>query len=321
VPDIGTGGTGGTGNTGGNGCQSVTITPTRSIPNVMFLVDQSGSMTAGFGGGQNRWEAAHSAITSIVGSLDEVVRFGLSTYTSDGGNANPPCPRLPTQVDFALDNSSSIGNSSIYPPSYPSADGGDTPTGDSIDALMTIIGNDPPPSEGPTIIVLATDGEPDTCEQANPQNGQAEAVAAATAAHAAGVDVFILSVGNEVGASHLQDMANVGVGLAENGSEGNATFWVGNNPTELGNAFSEIISASISCDIQMDKRFEDKEQACNDPLSDVRLNGTPLSCPTEWRVKPGVDDVIELVGSACDTFKSGSSTFSAVFPCGAIVVE
>jgi hypothetical protein len=31
--------------------------------------------------------------------------------------------------------------------------------------------------------------------------------------------------------------------------------------------------------------------------------------------------VIELVGSACDTFKSGSSTFTAVFPCGAIVVE
>jgi hypothetical protein len=38
-------------------------------------------------------------------------------------------------------------------------------------------------------------------------------------------------------------------------------------------------------------------------------------------VKPGADDVIELVGSACDTFKSGASPFTAVFPCGAIVVE
>jgi len=321
VPDIGTGGTGGTGNTGGGECQSVEITPTRSIPNVMFLVDQSGSMTDSFGGGQNRWQAAHSAITSIVSSMDDVVRFGLTTYTSQGGNANPPCPRLPTQVDFALDNSPTIGNTSVYPANYPSGDGGETPTGDSIDALMSIIGNDPPPAEGPTIIVLATDGEPDTCEQPNPQNGQAEAVAAATAAHAAGVDVFILSVGNQVGASHLQDMANVGVGLAENGSQGNAPYWVGNNPADLADAFSEIIAASISCDIQMDKRFDDKEQACNDPSSDVRLNGTPLSCPSEWRVKPGADDVIELVGSACDTFKSGSSTFSAVFPCGAIVVE
>jgi len=73
--------------------------------------------------------------------------------------------------------------------------------------------------------------------------------------------------------------------------------------------------------VQMDKQFDDKDKACNDPASDVRLNGTPLSCPDEWRVKPGADDVIELLGSACDTFKSGSSTFSAVFPCGAIVVE
>ena len=110
VPDVGTGGTGGTGNT--NGCQSVTITPTRSIPNVMFLVDQSGSMTDPFPGSDDRWDAAHAAITGIVDSLDSVVRFGLTTYTSQNGNVNPPCPRLPTQVDFALGNSSTIGNSS-----------------------------------------------------------------------------------------------------------------------------------------------------------------------------------------------------------------
>ena len=63
-----TGGTGGTGNTGGNGCQSIQVTPTRSIPNVMFLVDQSGSMTDNFAG-QARWTAAHGAITEIVSNL------------------------------------------------------------------------------------------------------------------------------------------------------------------------------------------------------------------------------------------------------------
>jgi hypothetical protein len=315
VPDMGTGGTSGTG--GSNGCQSVQVTPTRSIPNVMFLVDQSGSMTAGFGGGQDRWEAAHSAITDIVDDLDSIVRFGLTTYTSDDGN--DPCPLLPTQVDFDLDNSGTIGDPMIYSPTYPDADGDETPTGDSIDALVSIIQSDPPPSDGPTIIVLATDGEPDTCEQPNPQNGQAEAVAAATAAHAVGIETFILSVGDQVGEPHLQDMANVGIGLAEDGSQGNAPFWVGNDPQELEDAFNEIISASISCEIEINKPFDDVDIACSQ--GDVRLNGIPLSCPSEWRVKPGVDNVIELVGSACDTFKSGDSTFTAVFPCGAIIVE
>jgi len=315
VPDIGTGGTGGTGNTGGSSCQSVQITPTRSIPNVMFLVDQSGSMTANFGG-EERWTAAHTAITLIVSELDSIVRFGLTTYQSAGGGSTPAqCPIFDTQVDFAMDNFGAINMS--YPVNFPG--GEDTPTGDSIDVLVNLIQADPPPAEGPTIIVLATDGEPDTCEVPDPQNGQAEAVAAASAAHAAEVDVLVLSIGSDVSQNHLQEMANVGVGLAANGSGGDAPFWVGSDPQGLDDAFREIISASISCEVQMDKQFDVVVKACDE--GDVRLNGTPLSCPSEWRVKPGVDDVIELVSSACDTFKSGASTFTAEFPCGAIIVE
>lgn len=324
IPDVGTGGTGGTGNTGGNACQSVTITPTRSIPNIMFLVDQSGSMPADFGGGLNRWEAAHAAITEIIGETDSIVRYGLTTYQSAGGGSTPSeCPIFDTQVDFAMSNAGSINMS--YPAAFPG--GADTPTGDAIDVLVDIIEANPPPAEGPTVIVLATDGEPDSCEVPNPNptaGARAEAVSASGNAHNAGIDVLALWVGTLSDMdteNHIQEVANVGVGLAANGSQGDAPFWVGTNPQDLEDEFRTIIAASISCDIQMDKRFDDKEKACNDPESDVRLNGVPLSCPTEWRVKPGVDDVIELLGSACDTFKSGDVTFTAEFPCGAIVVE
>ncbi len=334
VPDVSTGGTGGTGNTGGNGCQSIQVTPTRSIPNVMFLVDQSGSMTSGFGGGENRWEAAHSAINSIVSDLDSIVRFALTTYTSRNGFQNGrDCPRLPTKVDFDLNNASTFGTDSIYPYSYPSADGEDTPTGDSIDALVSLIQANPPPPQGPTIMVLATDGEPDSCECADnwpnptdtsqnycegpptPTDPRIEAVDAAAAAHAAGIDVFVLWVGqlsNDSTRNHLQDVANAGV-------NGTGTVWVGDNPANLSNAFRSIIADSISCEVQIDKPFGDVDKACNE--GDVRLNGTPLTCPDDWQVKPGVSNVIELVGSACDEFKSGESTFTAEFPCGAIVVE
>lgn len=328
----GTGGSSGTGATGGgNGCQSVQVTPSRSIPNVMFLVDQSGSMVEGFGGGEDRWEAAHSAINSIVSDIDSIVRFGLTTYTSRDGNRNPPCPRLPVagdplaasaRIDFGLNNASAFGNTSIYPYRYPSDAGEDTPTGDSIDALVSLIQANPPPNQGPTIIVLATDGEPDSCEYPDPSNGSPEqtfsrneVVTAAAAAKAAGIDVFVLWVGQLSSTStrnHLQEVANAGV-------NGTGTVWVGDNPANLSNAFQSIISDSISCDVTMEERFDDKDKAC--AQGDVQLNGTPLSCPAQWRVKPGFDDVIELVGSACQTFKSGSSTFTAEFPCGAIVVE
>jgi hypothetical protein len=319
VPNIGTGGTGGSGNTGGSGCQSVQVTPTRSIPNVMFLVDQSGSMTANFSG-QERWTAAHTAITDIISELDSIVRFGLTTYQSnDGGPTPAACPIFDTQVGFAMNNFGAINMS--FPASFPG--GEDTPTGDSIDVLVDLIQADPPPAEGPTIIVLATDGEPDTCEIPDPNPtpaAHAEAIAAAqNAFQNADIRTFILSVGNDVSDAHLQEMANAGTGLAPNGSEGDADFWKATTPQGLEDAFNAIIGASISCDIQMDKQFDDKVKACAD--GDVRLNGNPLSCPADWRVKPGVDDVIELVGSACDTFKSGDVTFTASFPCGAIVVE
>jgi hypothetical protein len=298
-------------------------------------------MDEDFDGDENRWEAAHTAINGIVSDpLDDIVRFGLTTYTSNNGFQNGrTCPILPTQIGFAFDNSATFERNDLYPYMYPPADGGDTPTGDSIDAL---VGQLLPvlPDDGPTIIVLATDGLPDSCECADrwpvphddpqyycegpptPTDPQVEAVAAAAAAHDAGIDVFPLWVGNlstnptNSTRMHMQAVANAGVG-------GTGTVWVGNNPASLSAAFQSIVSDSISCDIQMEERFADPVTTC--PDGDVLLQGfnndEPLSCPDQWRVKPEANDVIELVGSACDTFKSGSSTFSAVFPCGAIIVE
>jgi hypothetical protein len=339
VPNVGTGGTGGSGNTGGgNGCQSVTITPTRSIPNVMFLVDQSASMVEDFDGTEDRWEAAHTAITGIVSDpLDDIVRFGLTTYTSRNGfQAGRTCPLLPTQIDFAFNNSDAFD--SQYPYTYPTADGEDTPTGDSIDALVSLIQADPPPNDGPTILVLATDGLPDSCECADnwpnpiddsswycegpptPTDPQIEAVSAAAAAHAAGIDVLPLWVGNlssdpsDPTRMHMQAVADAGVG-------GTGTVWVGDDPASLSAAFQSIVSDSISCDIQMEEQFVDTVTACNE--GDVRLDGMPIPCSETdgWRVKDGENRVIELVGTACDTFKSGDVTFSAEFPCGAIIVD
>ena len=119
------------------------------------------------------------------------------------------CPLL-TEVDFALDNYAAIAAA------YNAADPIDeTPTGDAIDAVLNRIQNTPDPSPDPTIFIVATDGEPDRCEEFNPQNGQGEAIAAVTRAFDAGVRTFIVSVGEGVvSQQHLQDMANTGLGRA-----------------------------------------------------------------------------------------------------------
>lgn len=317
VQIFGTGGTGGTGNSGGNDCQSVEVTPSPSIPNVMFLLDRSGSMDNGFGGGQSRWQAARSAIIAVSTELSSRVRFGLTTYHSvDGGSVPDQCPITETQIAIDFDTFDDFA--SALATTFPGANGDDTPTGEAIMVLVGYLDAAELPSDGPTIIVLATDGEPDTCQfpDSNQNFARNRSVTEATNAFLAGYQTFILSVGDQVGADHLQDMANVGVGLDQD--DGDATFWVANNPQSLEDAFDEIIGGSISCDIEIDRPFDDTDLACQQ--GDVRLNGEALDCPDDWRVKPGVDNVIELVGSACQQFKAEASTFTAEFPCGAVVV-
>ena len=328
IPLTQEGGTGGTGATGGGTiCDSVAVTPTRSIPNVMFLVDQSSSMNEDFGD-QSRWQAARDAIVDITADLQSIVRFGLTTYTSRNGNNNAPCPRLPTRVDFALDNATAITDQ--YPATRPSGNGGDTPTGDSINALVGLITSDPPPSDGPTIIALATDGLPDSCADPNPQNNsdrRATENLAVTAAKNAfdneGIETFILSVGPDVSDSHLQEMANVGIGLArDTAGPGAATFWKATTANELTAAFEEIIGASISCEIELGGSITEPQGACEE--GDVRLDGSPLNCPTDWRLKAGTTDTIELRGTeegqACARWKSGALSLTAEFPCGTVIV-
>jgi hypothetical protein len=341
VPDIGTGGNGGTGNT--SGCQSVMVTPTRSIPNVMFLVDRSGSMVSELDGSSpepgepTRWRVAHDAIEAVMGETESIVRFGLSTYHWNDDeyslNNSPPDPECPivgpagasvqnfVPVGFALDNASAILG--LYPQEFPNDPSGtrnDTPTGESIDKLAAWIDDNPPPPGGPTIIVLATDGEPDSCmyPDSNRDIARQLSVDAAEAAYLAGIQTYVLSVGSDVGAGHLQDMANAGAGDPPQ----DAQFWVGTDPASLEIAFRDIIKDSISCEIVISKPFNEEtlDQACEE--GDVALNGVPLDCPSDWQVKDEAPyNVIELLGSACQTLKSGEVTFTAEFPCGTIIVE
>jgi nitric oxide reductase activation protein len=167
-------------------CPILDVDLSPRTPTVMLLVDQSGSMTALFGDG-NRWTSVQQALvepdTGIVAKYDDEVRFGLKLYTG----TTEVCPAL-TGPDPTIDNFDAIAMT--LADNDPS---GETPTGDSVDAVTAILTADN--SDGPKLIVLATDGEPDTCAEPNPQNGQEEAVAAVEAAFAEGIETRIISVG------------------------------------------------------------------------------------------------------------------------------
>ena len=288
-------------------------------PNVYLVVDQSGSMTEDFGD-SNRWDALRESLldreAGLVAELDDAVRFGLALYTARAapGTSGPPigmCP-LVEVVEAALGNYDAI--EAVYRSRDPIDE---TPTGEALEVLTARLTGLPDPPTDPTIFVLATDGEPDQCSELNPQRGQARSVAAAEAAHAAGIRTFVLSVGEGVVSDrHLQDMANAGLGRGP--GDDDAPFFVAGDDAGLRSALGSIVVGALSCEVALEGRIENLEQAC---LGEVRLNGRLLICddPNGWRVLDSMR--IEILGEACTELTDApGATVTASFPCDVILI-
>jgi hypothetical protein len=293
-----------------DGCIKVDVTFEKQTPTVVLLIDQSGSMSDNFGG-QSRWAVVHDALmnptTGIVKNLETEVRFGLALYTSDGGSAGgKQCPML-TEVAMKLGNYAAI--KAVYDPAGPQ---GDTPTGESIDKVVTTLA--PYAEPGPKVIVLATDGEPDTCAEPNPQNGQPEAIKAAQDAFKKDIKTYVISVGAQVSLGHLQDMANAGQGLAVGGSQ-NATYYQALDQNALKKAFEEIIYGVRPCTFTLNGSVDPAEAG----QGSVLLDGKPLTFgdANGWKLNP--PDEVELTGTACQAIKTGDHSVNIDFPCGVFV--
>jgi hypothetical protein len=297
-------------------CAAQRVMARRVTPNVVLVIDQSGSMTEDFGG-SNRWDALRDSLLAepdgLIATLEGSVRFGVALFSSEAGDSGPAvgmCPMV-TWVDPALDNLAAIR--AVYAPADPIDE---TPTGESIDAVLERLAATPDPSDDPTILVLATDGEPDTCAEPNPQNGQDESIAAIERAYDRSIRTFVISVGNDVGMAHLQDVANAGIGRGA--GDPDAPFWVAGDDEGLRTALTAIIGGELSCVVTLEGRIDDLSQACT---GSVVLDGTALDCddPDGWRA---IDEThIELTGAACERLQSNPrASLEASFPCGVILI-
>jgi hypothetical protein len=342
-PGTGTAGAGGPDPIGG-GCASISVAANRRTPEVMIVVDGSGSMEDDFGNG-TRWTeldaALNDATTGIVPQLAGSVEFGLTIYQRADINT---CPTL-TEVPVALDNAAAIG--STYDGVMPQ---GGTPTGEGLQAVvdkMESVAAMVDEEIQPRIIILATDGMPNGCGEppdmticpnvpplipgfpegpdlfcvlnyfANLPPDYQGTVDAAHAAKLKGIDVYVISLAPGMQQqSELQRVANVGVGLDEAASPG-APIYDAADPQSLRDALARIVGGAVGCKLQLEGEL-DVARACS---GTVKLNGAPLGCDDAngWRA---IDTTqIELMGAACDQFESDPSVvLDASWPCGVVTV-
>lgn len=292
---------------------------------VQFLIDHSGTMNQNFGG-QPRVTAVRRALLDdddgVIARLQSEMSIGATLYTGDEKEPERPCPDLRISVPPALDNYEAI-NDTLGPELRTNRLGDDTPTGES---LLELAESFPAPGDDEKqIIILATDGEPDTCDDPDPQNDpdedsrrEREQAARDVSEQAArdvfqqkGIEIYVLSVGNDITEQHLQRLANAGVGKAFDDPNG-ATVYRANDEDALVEAFDDILSGARECRFTLDGTVTDPTGGT------VTLNGVELEYLTDWTILGG--RTLELLGAACQTYLSTPSIdLEAEFTCDSVI--
>ncbi len=279
-------------------CPAVNFTPMPTTPSITLLLDRSGSMD-GTDIAPNRYDAMVNALvgtTGVVTSLETKAYFGSSLYGCNGNNVDV------STVPRALNNAAAIRTAiqNVDPD-------GNTPTPPSIDRAVADFATSPPPAGSPPVIVLATDGEPNSCGGGATLN---ESVQAARNAFNAGIPVYVLAIG--IQSQHFQDVANAGQGWVA--GQPNIPYYPVNNAADLQAAFQTIINGVISCDLSLTATIDDG-QAMNGV---VVVNGVTLTYGVDWILVNGM--TIRVQGAACNMLKNTMNPMvSATFPCGSVI--
>jgi hypothetical protein len=325
---MGSGGGGGNGGQGGQ-CAGVAVQFTPIIPLISFLIDKSGSMGCPIESAvdncekndpaapNSRWLSMKNALLADGGALKQLeskAYFGVSFYSRPG--PAPQCPPPLETLGAALDNYDEI--KAFYEPVAPA---GGTPTGEShretVKGLKATAGV---PSDTPRFVVLCTDGFPDLCTNGDADGREDSLAATGEAFTADGIKTFVIGIGSYIGTpdgrSHLQALADVGVGFGlPGGSAAAGTFYLAENQASLTDAINTIINGVRPCSFALDKAITNP--AVDGPKGSVTIDDGPVTFndPDGWQFGPGGAS-IEFVGGACTTIQTGEHDIKASFPCG-----
>lgn len=281
---------------------------TRQPVDILLLLDRSGSMQwsltddcscagGGFGGScpdtvdcttPSRWDAVAPAVQQTLES-STYVNWGLKFFPSSGGGGgrgSGVCT-VNDQVEVAVgpDSATSI-QSLVDSATFINA----TPTALAIENATAYLQGLTDSNE--KVILLATDGQPN-CADGNVNNADLEgATAACAAAQAAGIPVYVVGIGPDLG--NLSELAQAG---------GTDDYYQVNSPEQLADALTAISKVVGSCTYQTDTAPEDPENVA------VYVNKQLIEkdAADGWKYGSSTQEIV-LTGSYCQDITDGKDT-------------
>jgi hypothetical protein len=300
----------------GQGCGQSQFEISALPPNMLILLDRSGSMD-GDADGDTRWNVAKQAINAVTSDYDDKARFGLATYSAClAGGCSAGTVVVPIEesnadavqafLDNTLDERSDDGQETDDDGHIRYlCDSGDpeTSTGASLAALVgeaSLL--DPTRTNA---VVLLTDGEENE-ECADDCDGPCGAEALLE--QSPSVKTYVIGLG--VNADAIDAIAEAGD--TEHAIE--AT-----NQAELSDAFDQVAAAVASCDYELDEMPPDPDELY------VFFDDDPAGIPSDDTDGFSFDAAslrLRFYGSACEAVKSGQVTdIDVVYGCPLPVVD
>lgn len=287
----------------GGGCGGFVFQFDEVPPNLLILLDRSGSMDGDVpGSGMNRWEVAREAIFQVTTQFDTAIDFGLATYSSClPGGCSPGSivvPILPTNaalIQSFLDGTVGQGSGNgqgVTPDGHIQylCDSGnpETSTGVSLDALVG-----EPSLQDPTrtnaVLLLTDGGESSECAS----NVDGPAGAANLLGQPVPVQTFAVGMGG-ASLAQLEQIAMAG---------GTGQPYFADQPADLQMALAAIASSVSSCTFQL------TEVPPNANEIFVFFDGDPAGVPNDpangWTYDSTTNTII-FHGTACQSIQDGS---------------
>ncbi|MBI5528825.1 MAG: VWA domain-containing protein [Deltaproteobacteria bacterium] len=291
-------------------CGAVEFETTRLAPNVLIVLDRSGSMEREAGGAK-RWDVAKKAIKTITTRFDADVRFGLATFSAcRAGGCSPGTVVVPVAeanakaINDFLDPLLAIGSPFGTSPWYLCDSGNpETTTGPTLHALL----GEPQIQDASrfnAILLVSDGGESRDC-------GGPFGDAAATELYTQAVPVETYAVGFSTDADMTQMDA-----IATAGGTGKGYY--ADDEAELMTALETIAAGAIRCDFLLGQNPEDLEKIY------VYFNDDPHEIPRDpadgWEYDPATNS-IHFKGGACDRILGGEvSDIDVVYGCPGPIV-
>lgn len=341
---------------GGRGaveCASAMVNTSTATPDILFVIDGSGSMCETFGG-STRWQALRSALldqaNGLIYQLQANVWFGMVLYDGtidivlgllgSGQGVPPVCAAMYTEMKAMgecpqlIDVPIAVNNAAAIDMAFPATElGGSTPTdramAHAVDLMVGRQNSDPDGEPHPQYIILATDGAPnDICVGGVGGDGSAQragVIAAVDRAAMAGITTFVISLagGDAALQMHLDEVARHG-----QPNNPSAITFSPMTPQDLVATLATLLGGAIGCEVVLNGTVV----AGRECSGVVELNGNGLPCcreetagwtcdeaaaatPDGWRLKD--ERTVELMGATCTQFLIAPvASLRASFPCG-----